>query len=168
VFLVPAYVGSGPARIEARTDERGYFEFPRFILARFELVPRSLDDWHPGTPGSHLRIAQTPDKWLSIAEANRDLELHVEAFTLVPVTLDLSAFRANWVQVWTTREGVLNSGTSYPTAKKQVTLALEAGVPTEVWAHPRNDENFTTPSRLGNIRPLWSGTPYGAVTIPSR
>jgi len=168
VFLVPAYVGSGPARIEARTDDGGSFAFPPFILARFELVPRSLDDWHPRTPGNYLRIPQTPEAWLSTAEAGRDIELHAESYTLVPVTLDLSAFRSKYVQVWITRGGVFDSGSSYRAEEKRVTLALEEGVPAEVWAQPRNDQNVTSLSNLGKVRPLWSGTPHGPVTIPTR
>ena len=86
LMLVPDYNGSGPPRIEAKTDGDGHFAFRRAVLENFELVPHSLDYWRPTTPGNYLRITQVPESWVSTARAGGFIDLRVEPYTLVPAS----------------------------------------------------------------------------------
>ena len=100
LFVVPSYIGSGPLKLETVTDLDGEFEFPRMVLKRFELVPHSLDYFAPGRAGTYLRVTtQTPEIWAAEAAAGRSVEVLLQSYTRVDVTLDVSSLKTNRVYV---------------------------------------------------------------------
>jgi len=85
LLMIPAYVGSGPATLDVRTDAEGRFAFERAVLNHFELVPLSLDEWPPQAsrrPGAHVRIVDERDAWLARAAAGEPVELRLESYTV--------------------------------------------------------------------------------------
>ena len=90
LMLVPEYNGSGPPRIEAKTDGDGHFAFRRAVLENFEIVPHSLDHWRPTSPGNYLRITQVPQSWVATARAGGSIDIRVEPYTLVGPQLVVS------------------------------------------------------------------------------
>jgi hypothetical protein len=169
VFVVPAYVGSGPARIEAATDSRGCFTFERMVLSRFELVPRSLDHWRPRQAGDHLRIAQRPDAWLEAARLGDPVDVQLEPYTLVPVSIDVTALRTSSVQVWKRWGTDSSEGTALEVdAKGRVQTVMERGKEYELWVFGGTARSLNAPWSRG-IRRSWSGTPDGPLelTLPA-
>jgi hypothetical protein len=165
IFLIPAYVGSGPSRHEARTDNDGRFEFERMVLDQFALVAYGLDHWHPRAAGTYFRILQASNTWLALATADRPIELTVERYTLVPVTLDVSALRTASVQVWTRGGRDSRFGAAVEVdARGRVQTLMELGVRHELWVVPGTGRNMVAPWTRG-IRPQWTGTPRGPVNL---
>lgn len=165
LILVPAYVGSGPPTEETRTDASGHFAFERMLLHHFELVPESLRNWSVTEAGRYLRVAHADrEGWVRAAEAGRPVELALEAFERVPVTVEVGAGTPQ-VELWARWGPELYTG-SVPTVRRgRVQLTMERGVRHELWVDPyREGEPMTAPwSR--NERPDWSGTPDGPLQL---
>jgi hypothetical protein len=165
VFLVPHYNGSGPAKIEAPTDSGGRFTFGRAVLARFELVPRSLDHWHPRKVGEYLRIAQRPDAWIESARSGSSIEVQVEPYTLVPVSIDVTALRTSSVQVWKRWSANAFEGASLkvdPTGRVQI--VMQRGVEYELWVFPGTGKGLNAPWTRG-VKRSWIGTPRSPLAL---
>lgn len=172
LLLVPAYRGSGPRPIETSTDDEGRFTFPRAVLTDFELVARSIDDWHPETEqraGDYLRIVAQPAEWLVHARAEQALEIVVEPLTLVPVTLRLRrasepAARQN-IDLWLRSGPTRYVGTMPRTdAQGRLGTVMERAVAYELWALPDHGER--TMPWTEAIPPSWQGSVDGPIEIP--
>jgi len=143
VLLIPAYRGSGPATLEARTDSAGRFAFERAVLNHFELVPRSLDEWlpdHYGTPGAHLRIVADRDTVLARSSAGEPVELRLESYTLLAVVVSLTdgagaALRDRDVNIWRrSAPDQFWGGLLRTDGEGRVRVLMERGVTYELWA----------------------------------
>jgi len=178
VLLIPAYVGSGPATREATTDRGGAFAFPRLVLAEFELVSGSLDNWHPGAStksGTFDRIvAPSANILLHEAKAGRPVDLRVESYVLLPIPLEIvdakgAAMASEEVDVWTRGGADAFRGTVLTTdASGRAHVAMELGAPYELWAtrHPRG-ASIEAPWDHG-AAPVWKGTPTQTTTLRLR
>ena len=165
LVLVPAYIGSGPATIEASTDSEGRFTFERAVLSRFELVPRGLDQWHPLKPGEYLRFTQAAESWRKIAQSGGTIELQVDRYTLVPVSIDVTALQTPSVQVWKRWGSNASAGQALTAdASGRVEIVMERGVPHELWVVPGTGRDMTAPWTRGAPR-LWAGTPSGPLAL---
>jgi hypothetical protein len=165
LLLVYASVGSGPRPEETRTDAEGRFTFDRMLLRSFELVPESLRNWHAVEPGRYRRVADPdPEGWVSAARSERAIEIALEAFERVPVTVEVPPELAQ-VEVWT-RWGPDQYEGSAPSARAgRVQLTMERGVAHELWVAPfREGQALTAPWSSG-VAPDWSGTPQGPLRI---
>lgn len=161
LFLVPGYVGSGPPRIESTTDADGRFVFERMVLGSLELVPQNLDQWRPSKPGDYLRVVQTPDIWLDAARAGGFIEAHLEAYTLVAVSIDVKALAAASVQVWRRWGERSSQGMALEVpATGSVEILMERGVEYELWVAPGTGRGMVAPWTQG-ITPQWRGAVDG-------
>ena len=165
LVLIPAYIGSGPATIEASTDSEGRFAFERAVVSQFELVPRSLTHWHPMKPGEYLRFAQAAELWGKTARSGGAIELQIDRYALIAVTIDVTALRTSNVQVWK-RWGVDSSAGQALTADGtgRVEILMERGVPHELWVVPGTGRDMTAPWARG-VRRLWAGTAAGPLAL---
>jgi hypothetical protein len=160
--IVPGYIGSGPSWSRATTDRDGRFAFERMVLSSFELVAR--DHWHPNKPGRYFRITQDPEAWVATAAAGGSIEVRLEPYVLLPVTLDVSAFRSPSVQVhgqskdmsWGTALEVDSMG--------RVPISMEQGLEQELWVVPGTGIGMSPP-RYSGVRPHWKGVPTTAMTL---
>lgn len=174
ILLIPDYQGSGPPTMEAATDARGCFQFERVALSSFELVPRSLDQWFVkfapdrAKAGDYLRIAQTPESWLATAQVGGSVNLQVEHYQLVPVSMDVSVLKAASVQVLWKRRGANDSqgmaGEFAVDATGTVQILLEQGVEHELWVVPVVGANRTNPWKQG-LQRNWLVTPGGPLKL---
>jgi hypothetical protein len=145
LLLIPAYRGSGPSPVEARTDALGRFSFPRLVLGNFEIVVGDLDAWRPETrhvqrARDFLRILdpETAD-WMARAEAGRELELRTEkvALRIVPVEVIDPAGRrvANReIEVWRRWDTDQYVASTFRTnVRGRFRFPVEAGKRYEIW-----------------------------------
>jgi hypothetical protein len=172
LLLVPAYIGSGPWTHSTTTDAAGRFELPRAVLDQFELVPRSLDDWHPRDPGEHVRITGASAEWLARARLGQPIELTVTRFTLIPLTVQLTdatgaLARDRSVQLWLrNRRAPEDYRGSLPRSDAQgrVVEVVERGVEHELWVSEPDQRGLVAPW-TASAPPLWQGALEGATTI---
>ena len=143
LLLIPSYIGSGPHTLDATTDADGQFVFPRAVLNQFELIPRSLDEWHPETrqrAGEFLRIAQHPVEWAARAEAFESIEVATAPLTLVTVTFAITSATGaplphTDIDLWL-RSGPTDYVGTVPRTDTQgrCRALMEPGIAYEVWA----------------------------------
>lgn len=173
LLLIPAYVGSGPRPLTVRTGADGSFSFPRAVLTDFEIVPRSLDHWHPETghrPGDFVRVATDTSAWLAHARAGEPVELRLQAHTLVTVTFavthaDGARAARQSVYLWLRTSPTTWLGTQRRTdAQGRCTALVEPRVPYEVWVSA--DTSPHTPPWSDGVTPGWRGTVEAATTVP--
>jgi len=167
LMLVPAYNGSGPPRIEAQTDGDGHFAFRRAVLENFELVPHSFDHWRPTTPGNYLRITQVPQSWVTTAQAGGSIDIRVEPYTLVPVSIDVSALHVPSVRTWTRSSSGEAAVQQVVDPTGHVHIVMEQSISHELWVFPTAGQNWPAAPWRRGVSPNWIGTPTGtaAVTI---
>jgi hypothetical protein len=165
MFYVPRHNGSGPPRHQAETDQDGRFEFERMVLNdKFELVPHGLDFWHPRVEGSYFRVVQAPESWLAAAASGRPIDLQLQAYRLVTLTLDVSAMRVPNVQVWTRSGSEASGGAALEVENGRVRIAMEQGVAYQLWVVPGTGRNMVAPWTRG-INAQWAGTVQGPLTL---
>ncbi len=170
LLLIPAYEGSGPRPLEARTDAQGRFAFERAVLDRFEIVPGGLDDWHPQEPGRYVRVAEpSTERWLAAARRGGSIDLELASYEIVPVTADVSAIRDQpIVEVWTRWGPELYRGTTANVVHGHVTVPMERGVPHELWIRSHaSGQSLEAPWSHG-VAPDWTGTPDGSTRVTIR
>jgi hypothetical protein len=164
MLIVPAYIGSGPASIRTTTDWDGRFAFERAVLSSFELVPRSLDHWNPHGQGQYFRITQTPELWIKAAAAGGSIDIQLESFVLLPVTLDVTAFGSPSVQVWG-RSNDQSWGRAIEVDRTgRVQITMERGLEQELWVVPGTGVGMVPPWYKG-VRSSWKGAPGAAMTL---
>jgi len=165
LLMIPAYVGSGPATLEARTNARGEFAFERCQLTSYELVPDGLRNWAPTDPGTFARIASPdPSAWADAAERGRPVALVLERFVRVPVTVDVSALRAREVQVWRRWGADSTMGNVERVRDGEITISLERGVEARLWVR-RHADGDPIRAPFPEHEADWTGTPAGPTEI---
>ncbi len=170
LLLIYAYVGSGPRPLEATTDATGAFTFPRAVIDELEIVPTSLDEWHPETgtaAGRHLRVVPAASAWLAQARADQPITLTVEPYDLFAVTLDVrdasgASARSTTLELWLRGGPSEYLGTAPRTdARGRCVVLMESGVPYELWA--LRERAARTAPWTQSIAPQWQGS-VGAPT----
>jgi len=165
LIMIPAYIGSGPATLTARTDARGRFAFERCQLTSYELVPDALRNWMPRETGTFARIASAdPEAWARAAEAGRSVDLVLERFVRVPVTVDVSALRAREVQVWLRWGASSMMGNAERVRDGRIRIALERGVEHRLWVR-RHEDGDPLHAPWPEHEPDWTGTPTGPTEL---
>ena len=165
LMLVPEYNGSGPPRIEAKTDGDGHFAFRRAVLENFELVPHSLDYWRPTTPGNYLRITQVPQSWVATARAGGSIDIRVEPYTVVPASIDVSALHVPSVRTWTRWSSGDAAVQQVVNPTGHVHILMEQGISHELWVSPAAGQNWPAAPWRRGVSPNWIGTPTGPVAV---
>jgi hypothetical protein len=113
--------------------------------------------------GRYLRVARADDEadtegWIRAAEAGHPVELALEAYERVPVTVEVGAGIAQ-VELWTRWGPNLFMGSVPNVVRGRVELTMERGVRHELWVDPhREGEPMTAPWSRGAAAD-WSGTP---------
>ena len=165
IFLVPAYVGSGQVDSQPRPTRVGTFHLRGLSQLALRARSASARSVEPAKPGHYVRVAQSPDAWLEAAQSGKPIDLRVESYTLVPVTLNVAALRTRTVEVWTRRAGKTEWATTLdPDESGRIQVVMEEGAPYELWAFPGVNGRLSSPSRAGR-RANWTGTPIGPVAI---
>lgn len=143
LLLIYAYRGSGPHPLEATTDATGAFAFPRAVLDELEIVPTSLEEWHPETgtnAGTHARVAPAASAWLAQARAGQSITLTVEPYELLAATLEIrdaagATLPRRAIELWLRGGPSQYVGTAPRTdARGRCVVLMERGVPYELWA----------------------------------
>lgn len=165
LLMIPGYIGSGPATLEARTDARGEFAFERCQLTSYELVPDGLRNWGPTEAGTFARIA-SPDAeaWADAAAHGRRVELVREQFVRVPVAVDVSALRARRVQVWRRWGEHSMRGNAERVRDGRISISMERGVEHRLWVR-RHADGDPLRAPFPEHEADWTGTPTGPTQI---
>jgi hypothetical protein len=160
LLLIPAYRGSGPSPVEARTDAKGRFSFPRLVLGDFEIVVGDLDTWHPETrhglrARDFLRILDPkPADWKARAEAGREMDLRTEKIALRIVSVDVVDSDGHKVakqelEVWRRwGKDKYVASTFRTNARGRFRFPVESGKRYEIWIED-NQEPWVAPWTQG-------------------